>query len=242
MGILHMRCVYAVPAGYLTADERLVLLVLADQTPDFHQADESGEKKVRMEWVHDRRKLMPALGLDPDSGKDHEWLRRRLSDLEKAGFIRRRPQRRHDKRGTWARQSIRLEDHFVGSWGYRPIGLYFEDEGVTPTVRAARGDGRAALLPRSRSRDERGRFTTDRPTETVGRYPTETVGRPPHANGGDHPTETVGLNSTTRQEKLDKNATLAPDGAEVDFEARRLQAKRGLAALAKEAVSGGAES
>ena len=135
MGIEHRTRVYSVPVGYLHADERLVLLVLADGTND-----------ARVEWGHDRDDLRRKLG-----GVSDEWLRIRLRDLDDAGWITRRPQRR-DERGGWRRQLIRLElTHIIdnGQW-----------EHVRPTRRSV--DRRKAHLEQHRNdaRDAAGKWAS----------------------------------------------------------------------------------
>ena len=227
MGQKHRDRVWGIPPGYLTPDERLVLLVLADMTKD-----------DRQEWAHDRDKVMPMMGLDPDLDSDHEWLRRRLADLEEAGFIKRRRQRRETgekgQPGTWHRVSIKLEDSFAGSPGFDLIY-----GGVEPTRRAARGDKRAQNLPApdDRPRDEAGRFA---PAHAVGGVASHAVGGvEPHSVGGVNPTELVELDRTTGHipdlyrtvDGLAVERALTPS-EEAELEERKAKARADLAELA----------
>jgi hypothetical protein len=111
MGLQHRDKVWAIPPGVVTTDERLVLLVLADQTND----DKTG-------WAHDRDKVLQMLG-----GKSSEWLRVRLRDLEAAHLILRRPRRRFPD-GHWKRQVISLF----------PLDTAVTSGWFTPTARAAK--------------------------------------------------------------------------------------------------------
>lgn len=169
MGLKHMETAWTIPAGYLTPDERLVLLALADQTHD-----------DRREWGHDRGDLMPRLGLDPGSG--YEWLRRRLKSLEVAGFISRRPARMSD--GQWGAGLLIRLDFRDPDPQYRPTER--ADDGRSRHLRATAPD------PTTRTRDGLGQFEARPPepwngsTRTVERSPTKTVERS-HQNRGTSP-------------------------------------------------------
>lgn len=221
MGMLHRRRVYETPPGFLTADERLVLLVLADQTPDFH---EDGIRP-RLEWVHKRDKLMPMLGLDPDRELDHEWLRRRLQALDEAGFITRRKQRRRKQGGTWSLPSIKLE--------LSAIEVELVPSMVIPTRRAG-PDGRARNLPDydpDRPRDARGRFVSPA-HQDGGAVSNQDGGAVSNQVGGRRPTELVGPNRTSnRTEKQDKR-TGQPTAAAVGGDEEEKLAEKKRASIA----------
>jgi len=114
MGIENQRMVYAIPQGYMTADERFVLLVLAEQTND-----------EKMGWAHQQEHFSALLG------QSERWLRRRIVALERAGWIRRLPQRTDKKTKRWLPRIIYLGGLKHGYWNG------WHTQGLQPTTRAA---------------------------------------------------------------------------------------------------------
>lgn len=212
MGQRHRARVYETPPGFLTADERLVLLVLADETPDYHE-DENGNvdyTRPRLEWVHHPEKILPKLGLDPGRDADRKWLARRLKSLDEAGFIQKRKRRRRED-GTWMLPSIKLE--------LSAFDLDVVEIGVVqPTERAGKGDPRAQNLDGHRpvDRDDNGRFlspSTDTSEGTVKDTPEGAVKDTPEGHQWTPPRVTNRTQQDGEQDKKQDSRPQAVDDA-----------------------------
>lgn len=122
MGLHHRDQVWALPEGYVTDAQRLLLLALAENTND-----------ERMQWGHGHQKLRDMLG-----GWSETKLNKNLKELEDADLItRRRQRRRKDGSGEWENQVI-----YLG-------GLYLPTDRAT--VSAAGISGRQHQLKRGRT-------------------------------------------------------------------------------------------